>query len=86
MRLFLDTASIEHISHGVKLGVISGVTTNPSLVCKEGKGDYKQLVQEICSIVPGPVSTEVLSMDADGMIAEARQIAQWAGNVVVKIN
>src|SRR4030042_231168 len=85
MRLFLDTANIEHIDHGVRLGVITGVTTNPSLVSKEGKVDYKQLVQKICSIVPGPVSTEVLSMDVAGMLAEARQIAQWAENVVVKI-
>ncbi len=85
MRLFLDTANIEHIGHGVRLGVISGVTTNPSLVSKEGKVDYKQLVQKICAIVPGPVSTEVLSTGVDGMIAEARRIAKWATNVVVKI-
>ena len=85
MRLFLDTANIEHISHGVRLGVITGVTTNPSLVSKEGKVDYKHLVQKICSIVPGPVSTEVLSTDVAGMIAEARKIATWAKNVVVKI-
>lgn len=85
MRLFLDTANIDHIRHGVRLGVITGVTTNPSLVSKEGKVDYKHLVQEICSVVPGPVSTEVLSQDASGMVAEARQIATWAENVVVKI-
>jgi transaldolase len=85
MRLFLDTANVEHISHGVRLGVITGVTTNPSLVSQEGKVDYKQLVQKICSIVPGPVSTEVLSTDVAGMIAEARQIAKWADNVAVKI-
>jgi len=85
MRLFLDTANIEHISHGVRMGVITGVTTNPSLVSREGKVDYKQLVQKICAIVPGPVSTEVLGNDAAGMVAEARQIAQWAKNVVVKI-
>jgi transaldolase len=85
MRLFLDTANIDHISHGVKLGVITGVTTNPSLVSKEGKVDYKQLVQKICSIVPGPVSTEVLSTSASDMINEARNIAKWAENIVVKI-
>ncbi len=85
MRLFLDTANIEHIRHGVKLGVISGVTTNPSLVSKEGKSDYKRLIQEICSIVPGPVSAEVLSQDVAGMVAEAREVASWAKNVVVKI-
>lgn len=85
MRLFLDTANIEHIRHGVKLGVISGVTTNPSLVSREGKRDYKELVQEICRIVPGPVSTEVLSQDAKGMIEEARKITTWADNIAVKI-
>jgi len=85
MRLFLDTANIEHIRHGVKLGVISGVTTNPSLVSREGKRDYKELVQEICAIVPGPVSTEVLSQDARGMIEEARKITTWADNIAVKI-
>jgi len=85
MRLFLDTANIEHIRHGVELGVITGVTTNPSLVSQEGKGNYRRLVKKICAIVPGEVSTEVLSQDARGMIAEAREIAKWADNVVVKI-
>ena len=85
MRLFLDTANIEHIRHGVRLGVISGVTTNPTIVSREGKVDYQKLVQEICSIVPGPVSTEVLSQDVAGMITEAREIARWAENIVVKI-
>jgi len=85
MRLFLDTANIDHIRHGVELGVISGVTTNPSLVSKEGKVNYQELVKKICSIVPGPVSTEVLSQDASGMITEAREIAKWADNIVVKI-
>jgi transaldolase len=85
MRLFLDTANIEHIKHGARLGVISGVTTNPSLVSKEGKVNYKKLVQEICSIIPGPVSTEVISQDLDGMVSEAREISKWAENVVVKI-
>lgn len=84
MELFLDTANIEEIEQGVRMGV-TGVTTNPSLVSKEGKVDYKRLVQQICDIVPGPVSTEVLSLDAPGMIAEARKIATWADNVVVKI-
>jgi len=85
MRLFLDTANIEHIRHGVRLGVVSGVTTNPSLISREGKVDYQKLVKEICAIVPGPVSTEVLSQDASGMINEARQVAKWADNIVVKI-
>ena len=85
MRLFLDTANLTHIRHGVELGIISGVTTNPSLVSKEGKVDYKTLVKEICSVVPGPVSTEVLSQEAAGMVAEAHEIVTWAENIAVKI-
>jgi transaldolase len=85
MKLFLDTANIEHIRHGVRLGVVSGVTTNPSLISREGKVDYQKLVKEICAVVPGPVSTEVLSQDASGMIDEARGVAKWADNIVVKI-
>lgn len=85
MRLFLDTANIEHIRHGVALGVITGVTTNPSLISREGRRDYQKLVKEICSIVPGPVSTEVLSEGAREMVSEAREIAKWAENIVVKI-
>lgn len=85
MKIFLDTANIEHIRHAVRLGVVTGVTTNPSIVSREGKIDYQKLVKEICSIVPGPVSAEVLSQDARSMIAEAKEIASWAENVVVKI-
>lgn len=85
MRIFLDTANIEHIRHGVRLGVVTGVTTNPSLVAREGKVDYRKLVQEICSVVPGPVSTEVLGQDVKTMVTEAREIAKWAENIVVKI-
>ena len=65
--------------------MVTGVTTNPSIVSREGKVDYRRLVQEICSIVPGPVSTEVLSQNAQGMVVEAREIAKWAQNIVVKI-
>lgn len=85
MELFLDTANLEHIRHGVDLGVVSGVTTNPSLVSKEGSVDYASLVREICAVVPGPVSAEVLGQDAHGMVAEAREIAEWADNIAVKI-
>ncbi len=85
MRIFLDTANIEHIRHGVRLGVVTGVTTNPSLVSREGKVDYRKLVEEICAIVPGPVSTEVLGQEVKAMVTEAREIAKWADNVVVKI-
>lgn len=85
MKLFLDTANIEHIRHGVRMGAVAGVTTNPTIVSREGPVDYQKLVKEICSIVPGPVSTEVLSQDAAGMVAEAREMARWAENIVIKI-
>ena len=85
MKIFLDTANIEHIRHGVRLGVVMGVTTNPSLVSREGNVDYRKLVQEICSVVSGPVSTEVLGQDVQAMVTEAREVAKWAGNIVVKI-
>jgi len=85
MRIFLDTANIEHIRHGVRLGVISGVTTNPTLVAREEAEDFKAAILEICSIVPGPVSVEALSLDAEGMKQEARKLSSWAPNIVVKI-
>lgn len=85
MRIFLDTANIDQIKQGVKLGVVSGVTTNPTLVAKEGHKDYEVVVKEICSIVDGPVSAEVVVNDKEAMLAQARVIAAWASNVVVKI-
>ncbi len=85
MRIFLDTANIEQIRQGVKMGVVSGVTTNPSIAAKEGNKDYEALSKQICSIVPGPVSVEVLVEGAEAMIKQARQIAKWALNVVIKI-
>jgi len=85
MHLYLDTAEIDQIRKGVKLGVVSGVTTNPSLVYKAGWTDYKSAVQEICSIVKGPVSVEVLSQEAKSMIGEARAMAKWSEHVVIKI-
>jgi len=85
MRIFLDTANIDQIKQGVKLGVVSGVTTNPTLVSKEGHKDYKAVVKEICAIVDGPVSAEVVVNDKEAMLAQARKIATWAPNVVVKI-
>lgn len=85
MRLFLDTANIDQIRQGVKLGVISGVTTNPSLLSKEGQTDYKSATIEICSIVNGHVSTEVLSQEAAAIIEEAKEISSWSPYVVVKI-
>ena len=85
MRIFLDTANISEIRQGVKLGVIRGITTNRSLVSKEGLADYKAVVKEICSIVSGPVSAEVVVNEAEAMIKQAREIATWSPNVVVKI-
>lgn len=85
MRIFLDTANVDQIRHGVKLGVVSGVTTNPTLVAKEGLKDYKAVVKEICSIVSGPVSAEVTVNEAKAMLEQGRQIATWADNVMVKI-
>lgn len=85
MHLFLDTANLEEIRQAAKLGVISGVTTNPSLVAREGRSDMPKVIQEIASIVDGPISAEVLSQDAEGMIHEAREVSSWSPNVVVKI-
>ncbi|MDD5081978.1 MAG: fructose-6-phosphate aldolase [Dehalococcoidales bacterium] len=85
MRIFLDTANVNQIKQAAKLGIVSGVTTNPSLVSKEGLGDYKAVVQQICAIIPGPVSAEVLVEEAEPMIEQAREIAGWAPNVVIKI-
>jgi transaldolase len=85
MQIFVDTANIDQIRRAAGLGVVSGVTTNPSLLSKEGTGDYESVVKEICSIIKGPVSVEVLSEDVDSMIAEARLKATWASNVNIKI-
>jgi len=85
MRIFLDTANIDEIRKGAKLGIISGVTTNPSLVSKEGKADYKTVVKEICSIIPGPISVEVLVQGVKPMIEQAKLISAWAPNIVIKI-
>jgi transaldolase len=85
MEIYLDTAKIEEIREAVKLGVIRGVTTNPSLMMKAGRGDYRQVTQEICYLVQGPVSAEVTSEEAEGMVAEAEKIACWSPHVVIKI-
>lgn len=85
MKLFLDTANIEEIKTAWSWGAIEGVTTNPSLVAKEGR-PFKDIVREICEIVnPGDISAEVVSLDADGMIREAHEVANWHPNIVVKI-
>ncbi len=85
MRIFLDTANVDEIRQAARLGVISGVTTNPSLVAKEKRADMKAAIQEISSIVDGPISAEVLSLEPAAMIQEAREVSSWSPNVVVKI-
>jgi transaldolase len=88
MKFFIDTANLEEIREAKELGIIDGVTTNPSLVAKEGcknREDFKKLVYEICEVVQGPVSAEVVSTDVDGMVKEARELAEIHQHVVVKI-
>ncbi len=85
MRIFLDTANTDQIRQAARLGIISGVTTNPSLVSKEGTTDYEASTKEICSIIPGPISTEVLVEGVEPMIEQARQISTWAPSVIIKI-
>ncbi|PRR83282.1 fructose-6-phosphate aldolase [Clostridium vincentii] len=84
MRFFLDTAKIEDIKEANEMGVISGVTTNPSLIAKEGR-DFNEVIKEITEIVDGPISGEVISEDAQGMIKEGRKIAAIHKNMIVKI-
>ena len=84
MKFFVDTAEIKDIKELYDTGLLDGVTTNPSLIAKSGR-DFKEVVKEICSIVPGPVSAEVASLEYDGMIAEGTVLAALADNVVVKL-
>lgn len=85
MQLFLDTASIDEIRAAARFGVISGVTTNPSLLAKEGGVSYRQRIQEIAAVIDGPISAECVSRRADDLVVEARELASWHPNVVVKI-
>lgn len=84
MRFFLDSANIQDIKAAWEMGIISGVTTNPSLVAKEG-GNFHALIQSIVQIVDGPISAEVIALDYEGMLEEARVLAQIHSNIVVKI-
>jgi len=84
MRLFIDTANVEEIREVSRWGVITGVTTNPSLIAKEGRNFY-EVVKEICTIIDGPISAEVVSMEADSMVAEAEELAGIHPNIVIKI-
>ncbi len=84
MKFFMDTANIERIREYAELGIVDGVTTNPSLVAKEGK-NFEEVIKEISSIVKGPISAEVLSLNTKGMIEEAKKLANIAPNIVIKI-
>lgn len=84
MKIFLDTANIDEIRDAASLGVVDGVTTNPSLIAKEGR-DFEEVIREICAIVDGPISAEVISTEAKGMVAEARELAKIHPNVTIKI-
>lgn len=84
MKFFIDTANVNEIREAEALGILDGVTTNPSLVAKEGK-PFKETILEICSIVNGPVSVEVTALDKDGMLSQAHEFAKWHKNVVVKL-
>jgi len=85
MEIFLDTAKIDEIRSAVKLGIIRGVTTNPSLMMQSGQANYQHVVREVCYLVQDRVSAEVVSTDPEGMLAEAREIATWSPHAVVKI-
>jgi len=84
MKFFIDTANIDEIKEAHSMGMVDGVTTNPSLIAKEGR-DFKEIIKEICQLVDGPISAEVVSIDTKGMIKEARDLAKIHDNIVVKI-
>ena len=84
MKFFIDTANIEEIKEANSMGMVDGVTTNPTLVAKEGR-EFEPLLKEICDVVDGPVNAEVISTDAEGMLAEAHKLVKIADNIVVKI-
>lgn len=84
MKIFIDTANLDEIRQAVAMGVLDGVTTNPSLLAKE-KGTYQDILREICRLVPGSVSAEVVAVDAPGMVREGKELAKIADNITVKI-
>src|SRR3990170_3553510 len=84
MKFFVDTADVNEIKELAATGLLDGVTTNPSLVAKAGR-DFKQIIAEICEVVPGPVSAEVAAVDYEGMLKEGRELAKIAKNVTVKV-
>ncbi len=84
MKFFIDTANVDEIKEANDLGMVDGVTTNPSLVAKEGK-EFRGLIKEICTLVAGPVSVEVVSLEAGKMVEEAQDLAGMADNIVIKV-
>ncbi|CAK8718169.1 MAG: fructose-6-phosphate aldolase [Candidatus Electrothrix sp. AU1_5] len=84
MKFFIDTANIDEIKKGLALGMVDGVTTNPSLVSKEQR-PFTEILADICALVDGPISAEVISLDADGMVTEARELAKIHKNIVIKV-
>jgi transaldolase len=84
MKFFIDTANIDEIKEANAMGMVDGVTTNPTLIARE-KGEFKDIIKEICSVVDGPISAEVISLDNEGMVKEARELATIHNNIVVKI-
>ncbi len=84
MKFFIDTANIDEIKQAVAMGMVDGVTTNPSLIAREGR-DFHEVITEICGLVKGPVSAEVVSLDAPGMLKEGRELAKIADNIVIKV-
>jgi len=84
MKIYIDTANVDQIEDSIQLGYVSGVTTNPSLISKE-EGDPKEILRKICKIVDGPVSAEVIAITHDEMVKEARELAEIANNIVIKI-
>jgi transaldolase len=86
MKFFIDTANVGEIEEAASLGILDGVTTNPTLLAREkGKGDFKEILKRICEIVQGPVSAEVVGQDADTMVAEARKLAKIDKHIVIKV-
>lgn len=85
MQIYLDTANINEIREAASWGILSGVTTNPSLIAREKGADFKATISEIATLVDGPISAETTSLDADGMVREGREFAQWHPNVIVKV-
>jgi transaldolase len=84
MKFFIDTANIDEIKQAVEMGMVDGVTTNPSLVAREGR-KFEEVLKDICKIVDGPVSAEVISLDAKGMVAEGKKLAKISDNIVIKV-